>query len=172
MDKKKGCCKASKGFTLIELLVVIAIIGILASIVLVSLNTARSKGRDTQRIAVVKQIQTALEMYYDSNGEYPTAVAGGILEDVAGNPGKAVKDGGFLPAVPLDPDGATKYKYATNSDQSKYHLGTGKVLENSNTVLNSDRDCSSLVAGGVTGCGAAAYTGGFDGVDLTYDVVP
>ena len=75
-DKKRGCCgfklsKKSNGFTLIELLVVIAIIGILSSIVLVSLNTARAKARDAQRIAAIKQIQNALEMYNETNWDYP-----------------------------------------------------------------------------------------------------
>ena len=66
--------KSSKGFTLIELLVVIAIIGLLASIVLVSLNTARVKARDTRRKTDLKQIQLTLEMYYDANGAYPTLI--------------------------------------------------------------------------------------------------
>ena len=65
-----------KGFTLIELLVVVAIIGLLATLSVVALNTARAKARDAKRVADVKQIQTALELYYNnsSNG-YPTASA-------------------------------------------------------------------------------------------------
>jgi prepilin-type N-terminal cleavage/methylation domain-containing protein len=69
---KNNCeIKKQRGFTLIELLVVIAIIGILSSVVLASLNSARSKARDAQRIAGVKEIQKALEMYYNEKGYYP-----------------------------------------------------------------------------------------------------
>ena len=57
--------RKNQGFTLIELLVVIAIIGVLASVVLASLNTARKKSRDARRIADIKQIQLALELYFD-----------------------------------------------------------------------------------------------------------
>jgi type II secretion system protein G len=64
--------RVQKGFTLIELLVVIAIIGLLASIVLVSLNSARAKARDAKRMSDLRQIQTAIEMYADDhNGQYP-----------------------------------------------------------------------------------------------------
>lgn len=61
----------SRGFTLIELLVVIAIIGVLSSIVLVSLVSAKQKAQDASIKATDKQIRTALDAYYTSNGVYP-----------------------------------------------------------------------------------------------------
>ena len=63
-----------EGFTLIELLVVIAIIGLLSTMTIVALNSARSKARDTRRIADMRQLVTAINMYYDMYGEYPPLV--------------------------------------------------------------------------------------------------
>ncbi|KKQ58329.1 MAG: fimbrial protein pilin [Parcubacteria group bacterium GW2011_GWC1_38_17] len=57
---------ASRGFTLLELLVVISIIGLLASIALVSLDSARKKTRDTQRLSDMAGIQKALRLYYEN----------------------------------------------------------------------------------------------------------
>jgi len=62
-----------RAFTLIELLVVIAIIGLLSTIAVTSMNSARSKARDTKRIADIRQIVTAMQLYYQDNGKYPDA---------------------------------------------------------------------------------------------------
>ncbi|MBU0647290.1 prepilin-type N-terminal cleavage/methylation domain-containing protein [Patescibacteria group bacterium] len=69
--------KKQKGFTLIELLVVIAIIGLLSTLAVVALNNARMKARDARRVTDVKQMQTALELYYNDAGKYPANVATG-----------------------------------------------------------------------------------------------
>lgn len=71
MNRLKINRHSQKGFTLIELLVVIAIIGILAAVVLVSLNSARQKSRDAKRLADVRQVQTAMELFYNDNNSYP-----------------------------------------------------------------------------------------------------
>ncbi|MFA6315251.1 MAG: type II secretion system protein [Candidatus Paceibacterota bacterium] len=78
-----------KGFTLIELLVVIAIIGILASVVLVSLGAAKGKAADVKIISDIKQIRSELESNFDGSS-YPdltndSPVYTGFVAD--GNPG-------------------------------------------------------------------------------------
>ncbi|MDO8626596.1 MAG: prepilin-type N-terminal cleavage/methylation domain-containing protein [Candidatus Magasanikbacteria bacterium] len=60
-----------KGFTLIELLVVIAIIGLLSTLAVVALGSARVKARDSKRLSDLKQLQTAFELYYTDQNAYP-----------------------------------------------------------------------------------------------------
>lgn len=67
----KESSQDGKGFTLIELLVVIAIIGILASVVLSSLNDARESARVASAQTQLKSMHTAMEMLYNATGLYP-----------------------------------------------------------------------------------------------------
>ncbi len=127
-----------KGFTLIELLVVIAIIGLLASVVLLALNSARQKSRDAKRLADVRQIATALELYYD-------AAVGGTN----GYPGTAGYTAGLAPtymgAIPSYPTpvdggcGTATYAYtstASSSYQVVFCLGgaTGGLTAGTHTL--------------------------------------
>ncbi|MEK7569580.1 MAG: type II secretion system protein [Patescibacteria group bacterium] len=68
-----------RGFTLIELLVVVAIIGILASVVLASLNSARNKGADAAIKAALSNARAQAELFYDTGQTYTgVCAAGGI----------------------------------------------------------------------------------------------
>ena len=101
----------SHGFTLIELLVVIAIIGILSSVVLASLNSARKKGRDARRVSDVKQIQLALELYYDANQSFPTAT-----EMYPSSATSTLVTNKYISVMPVDPVALTNYPYSALDD--------------------------------------------------------
>ncbi len=149
--------KSESGFTLVELLVVIAIIGILSSIVLASLNSARAKARDAKRVGDLGSVRTALTLYFDTNKQYPTALSGLVT-------------GGFLAAVPVDPSStSTPYMYAglgTGSICDSYHLGA--TLEGANDSLASDADASA----GTACTGSGADFSGADTPTLIVDYKP
>lgn len=142
------------GFTLIELLVVIAIIGILSAVVLASLNSARQKSRDAKRISDLKQLQLALELYFDDNSStYPATLA-------------PLVTGGYIPTIPRDPNDVA-YSYAALGSGAlctSFHLGA--TLENSNNpALDNDSDA----AAGTACTGSAAD---FAGTEPMYDLTP
>lgn len=103
------------GFTLIELLVVIAIIGVLATVVLVSLNTARIKARNARRASDMDLILKALNIFYDSYGCLPitngSTCIGGYSESNSGGWDYSsqggfmtfLQTGGVMAQVPVDP---------------------------------------------------------------------
>jgi prepilin-type N-terminal cleavage/methylation domain-containing protein len=125
----KSFLKLNKGFTLIELLVVIAIIGVLSSIVMSSINNARSKARDTIRISEMLQIKNALELYRLTYNIYPSNTdndCGGW--DIGFNGGESSGDtfisplstGGFIqtPGDKINTSSCGGYRYY------KYPAGT------------------------------------------------
>lgn len=124
-----------QGFTLVELLVVITIIGILATVALVSLNSARVKARDSKRLADTRQIALALELCYNETGSYiPPASF-----PLAGQP-LACAGNNYITAMPSDPS-KIDYQYGVDDDSNpqKYVLAT--ILEDLNIpALTSDSD--------------------------------
>jgi len=158
--------KKPSGFTLIELLVVISIIGMLSSIVLASLNTARAKARDARRISDLSQIALAMEFFYDSQGRYPTS-SGGACWDLCTSTShwqyfkNCLAKGqncGFtptnfvsaMPNVPSDPlddpavnQGSSGYVYTTGWDNSRgtdIYLLRARLENTNNGVLANDAD--------------------------------
>lgn len=112
---------ASGGFTLIELLVVVAIIGLLASIVIVSLYHSRVKSRDTKRISDMTQMASALELYHNTYFGYPAATVAGVPN------GMAPQFIGQLPTSPLPADGdcATQTNPAGQPANTYWYVPSG-----------------------------------------------
>lgn len=168
---KKSWIGGKQGFTLIELLVVIAIIGVLASVVLASLNTARRKSRDARRITDLKQVQLALELYFDASGEYPfSGVSPNFAIDLA------VLRPTYIPALSDDPSPGRDYYYRALNDSTGtactssgatclyYHLGADLEENNQNPgqPLAGDADMCPDTA---PGCTRVSITGALNGQD-------
>lgn len=188
--------KTQKGFTLIELLVVIAIIGILSSVVLASLSTAREKSRDAKRISDIGQIQLALELYFDANQSYPSTTPGIASTATIEGAVMALANAGFLPKAPTPPAGPANNKYfyrgitaagiecISTTACTTYSLAS--TLERpDNTVLNSDADSTATAgfgayantpasgaAGGILYTSYPDCTANTAGADKCYDLKP
>lgn len=120
---KNQLARREQGFTLIELLVVLAIIGILASLILSNLATARAKARDASRKSDLRAFSGGLEMWSDENG-YVFPDTDNALKDMTvtdgDNPvydklkGSDGKETSFIKTWPYDPVAGEEYYYASD----------------------------------------------------------
>ena len=154
-----------KSFTLIELLVVIAIIGVLAALIIPSINNARTKARDAKRLEDLRQFSLALEMYYSDNNHYPIWEEGGGLSD-SGNPliiGTTSSPVFFTSQYMAKPTGLkdplpSKYCYYYKSDSTGGNFKIAAYLEkDTEKALNDNGTASNYyeVYQGPTGSGSA-----------------
>jgi type II secretion system protein G len=156
--------KNSYGFTLIELLVVIAIIGILSSVVLASVGTARAKARDAKRLADIKEIQKAIEIYHIDKGTYPlTGAWWGNCLTFGSHPTTGAN--GYVPnlapeyitVLPLEPKPTASYCYLYRSDApNDYLLMAYRTVEGTVPDLfkrpsdPEEKDCAVYAGNGST----------------------
>jgi type II secretion system protein G len=154
-----------KGFTLIELLVVIAIIGILASVVLASLNTARAKSRDATRLSQTREVEKALQMYFADSGTYPNT--GGAWRGTSpgcygagGNnaiPGLAPTYISVVPQDPQQPVGGGCYLYRSDGVDFKFLIhGTFETCNPGSCPLQDPQRMSQRT-GAVYSAGARTW---------------
>jgi prepilin-type N-terminal cleavage/methylation domain-containing protein len=177
-DKNINRSRCARGFTLIELLVVIAIIGLLSSVVLASLNGARSKASDSVRLSDLRTLQTALELYAtDHSGSYPTTGGSwkghcpGYGSDANYIPGLAPT---YIPALPYDPDGSISSDnccYLYNSNGAGYkvvaHSCDRANYQSRPSILDPARDGGSsatVVEPGKAAWAWGIYTSDYAGI--------
>lgn len=110
-----------KGFTLIELLVVVAIIGMLVSIILVGLGTARQKSRDARRLSDSQQIKTGLDLYYNTSSGYPDTATWSSLQSTSGT---LACNGTNYFKVPNDPNPLITYTFTSGGNSMSSCGGT------------------------------------------------
>lgn len=140
-----------KGFTLIEMLIVVAIIAILAGSVLVGLGPVQKQGRDSRRISDLRQVQNALELYYNKTASYPTVSTWADLKTTLTTGSDSVTTN--LPTDPRDGVGSYGYRYYSNG--STYVLAT-TLEDGGNSALKSDLDGTD-VAGITVSCDDPVY---------------
>lgn len=110
MRKTKN--RTQKGFTLIELLIVIAIIGILASVVLVSLNSARQKAKSARKKTELSQIIKLVQIYYINENSMPANTnSGGWCIIGSGACLQELVTKGYTTSLPTSPDSSAYYYY-------------------------------------------------------------
>lgn len=141
--------KRQNGFTLLEVLVSATIIAVLTTIGLVSFSSVNKRSRDVKRKSDMEQIRSALEMYRSDNstfpGEYPH-VGTASFTTTSGLEATLVTTGGFMPAIPADPDSDNSYyirTFATSGQYTSYCICAHLETLAAGTYQST---CTSLVA--------------------------
>jgi prepilin-type N-terminal cleavage/methylation domain-containing protein len=132
-----------KGFTLVELLVVMSIMAILAAIILANMSSAAKRGRDAERQADLRNLQTAIEAYKHRNGKYP---AMGCTDSNGWSTEKACATyisglaPNFIPALPHDSARGINngYSYVTNTEKTVYKIMAMNTVE-ADTALSDPK---------------------------------
>jgi len=128
MLKRQKINNRRKGFTLVELLVVISIIGLLSSLSTVSVNIARQRARDAKRKADIAQVQLALYLYFDDEGNFPVAdmlpINGVLNWQTFMSPHLDGTSTGeiYMLFTPTDPLNITPHFYGYNSNGKEFIL--------------------------------------------------
>ncbi len=137
--------KPNHGFTLIELLVVISIIGLLSSVVLTSLNSARTKARDARKKTDLYGLSTSLQRYWIDKNTLPANPASCCWSTVTAALPDLVTSG-YYSQLPVSPNSDPYYYY----DYVSFAM-VSVHMENEQYGSGSWGYHCSDAAGGVTG---------------------
>lgn len=132
------------GFTLIEVMIVTVIVSLLTAVTVVSFSSSNAEGRDFQRKADLRALQSAVELYKQEKGFYPAGC--NVANNWSGQLGSGVACSSgsgqyivdlapqYIPTLPTDPKlnsnvAISGYMYVTNSDRSSYKIMAKNTVE-------------------------------------------
>lgn len=145
---------AEKGITLIELLIVSGVIAVLVTGVVVIINPLQKIGQanDSKRKADIAQLQRALEIYYQDNGQYPASTGSNSITDANwGDPWQP-----YMAVVPKDPSNGQNYVYYTPTTGTCNNYQCYYIYANLQRGKNDPQACSPGTGNACTN--AVTYT--------------